>query len=109
MGWRIKRRLPGLSQGFQRDADVGPDLEILATDHADRLQRNVMLGHQLLQLRNTARRDADDDPSLRLTEIGGLAADGPDDPRTMKPATAIQGALRQRDQQASVGNIVGAA
>jgi len=68
-----------------------------------------MLGHQFLQLGNAARRDADDDSTLRFTEIGRLAADRPGDTGATEPAATIEGAFRQRDQQASVGNIVGAA
>ncbi len=68
-----------------------------------------MLGHQFLQLGNAARHDSDNDSSLRLTEIGGLATDRPGDTGATEPATTVEGAFRQRDQQASVGNIVGAA
>src|SRR5207248_9369938 len=103
------RRLPCLPQRFQREADVGTDLEILATNHPDRLQWHVMLGHQFLQLGNAARRDTNDDSTLRLTEIGGLAADRPGDTGAAEPAATVKGTLRQCDQQASVGNIVGAA
>src|SRR6266702_2968353 len=104
-----KCRLPGLPKGVQRDADVRSYLEILATDHTDRLQWNVMLGHQFLQLGNAARHDTDNDSSLRLTEIGGLATDRPGDTGATEPAATVEGAFRQRDQQASIGNIVGAA